>query len=293
MSFTNTPVTKFMVIGLVTSSIAASLLDIKHYSYILIDPHLWRYGQFWRLFTYQLSYTNSSEALFACITLYNMRIVERIWGSRKYAASYPTSTMAGKTWLTSVSQSFVLVTSMFTAVIPPFVLAFFMRLVTGGAFNYLPAGPTPVIFAMLAQYHLLVPHLYQYRISATQNDATPDAAPPAGVTLSDKSYRYVLAMQLAMLQMPGSLLGAVLGWIIGYAWKDFMPTALVKWRLPGWMVGLAHQKRGAEFEGLRRRLEGEDSSVTATTSGAQHQDSEVGQRRTMRQQIMDNMGVNI
>ncbi|KAL1887999.1 hypothetical protein Cpir12675_006350 [Ceratocystis pirilliformis] len=274
MSFTNTPVTKFMVIGLVTSSIAASLFDAKHYFYILIDPHLWRYGQFWRLFTYQLSYSNSSEVLFACMTLYNMRIVERIWGSRKYA-------------------SFVLVTSMFTAVIPPFVLAFFMKLVTGGAFNYLPAGPTPVIFSILAQYHLLVPHLYQYRVSATQSDASMATAPLTGVTLSDKSYRYVLAMQLAMLQMPGSILSAILGWIIGYAWKDFMPAALVKWRLPGWMVGLAHHKRGAEFEGLRRRLEGEDSTATATSSGAQRQNGEAGQRRTMRQQIMDNMGVNI
>ncbi|KKA29095.1 hypothetical protein TD95_002786 [Thielaviopsis punctulata] len=261
MSFTNTPVTKFMVIGLVTSSIAASLFDAKHYFYILVDPHLWRY-----------------QVLFACMTLYNMRIVERIWGPRKYA-------------------SFVLVTSMFTAVVPPFFLAFFLKTVTGGAFNYLPAGPTPIIFAILAQYHLLVPHLYQYRVTALQNEvvATSTApAPTTGLTLSDKSYRYALAIQLAMMQMPGSLLGAVMGWIIGYAWKDFMPSAFVKWRLPGWMVGLSSQKRGAEFEGLRRRLEGEDSATaTATASGAQPQDGDAGQRRTMRQQIMDNMGVNI
>lgn len=67
------------------------MLSIKHYAYILIDPHLLRYGQFWRLLTYQLCYTNSAEVLFAAMSLYNLRTVERMWGSRKYAVSIWTS----------------------------------------------------------------------------------------------------------------------------------------------------------------------------------------------------------
>ncbi len=87
MSFTNAPVTRTLVYGLVSMSIAASLLDIKHYFYILVDLHLWRFHQLWRALIYQLCYTNSSEVLFAAMTLYHMRGVERMWGPRKYAVS--------------------------------------------------------------------------------------------------------------------------------------------------------------------------------------------------------------
>lgn len=85
MSFTNAPVTRLLVLGLVSASILVSVLDIKHYFYILIDPHIWRYRQLWRLLAYQLCYTNSAEVLFAVITVYNLRAVERMWGTRKYA----------------------------------------------------------------------------------------------------------------------------------------------------------------------------------------------------------------
>lgn len=87
MTFTNAPVTRVAVLGLVSASIAASMLDVKHYFYMLIDTHLWRYRQFWRLLAYQLCYTNSAEVLFAAMSLYNLRVVERMWGARKYAVS--------------------------------------------------------------------------------------------------------------------------------------------------------------------------------------------------------------
>ena len=89
MSFTNAPVTRGLVLGLVTSSMAVSLFDVKHYFYILVDLHILEYHQSWRALIYQLCYTNSSEVLFACMTLYHMRAVERMWGSRKYAVSPP------------------------------------------------------------------------------------------------------------------------------------------------------------------------------------------------------------
>lgn len=87
MSFANTPVTRSLVLGLVSSSIGASIFDIKHYFYILVDPQILRYRQTWRMLTYQLCYTNSSEVLFAAMALYQMRVVECMWGSRKYAVS--------------------------------------------------------------------------------------------------------------------------------------------------------------------------------------------------------------
>jgi len=85
--FTDAPVTRSLVYGIVAASILASVTDTKHYFYIQVDPHLWRYHQIWRILTYQLCYTNSTEVLFAGMTVYNMRVIERLWGSRKYAVS--------------------------------------------------------------------------------------------------------------------------------------------------------------------------------------------------------------
>lgn len=91
MSLAGAPVSRFLLITLIGGSITASLLDVKHYFYIVLDVHIWRYRQFWRLLAYQLSYSNSTEVLFGSITLYNLRVVERLWGSRKYAVRLPLS----------------------------------------------------------------------------------------------------------------------------------------------------------------------------------------------------------
>jgi hypothetical protein len=83
--FTDAPVSRSLVYGIVATSILVSITDAKHYFYIQVDPHLWQYHQIWRVFIYQLCCTNSTEVLFAAMTFYNMRVIERLWGSRKYA----------------------------------------------------------------------------------------------------------------------------------------------------------------------------------------------------------------
>jgi hypothetical protein len=157
---------------------------------------------------------------------------------------------------------------------------------TFGAFNYLPAGPTPIIFAILAQYHVIIPHIYKYRLALSASPPTDDEF--VGLTFSDKSYRYLLALQLALFQWPGSLLGALVGWVVGYMWRnDLLPGLLTRWRIPGWMVGIKAQKRTEGFEGLRRRLEG-DASATGASTGLQGSgEGDAGRRRTMGQQIIE------
>jgi len=83
--FANAPVTRVLVIATVVISFLATLTDTKYYAWIDIRPHLFDYHQFWRLFTWQLCYTNSTEVLFATMTLYNLRVIERLWSSRKFA----------------------------------------------------------------------------------------------------------------------------------------------------------------------------------------------------------------
>jgi hypothetical protein len=173
------------------------------------------------------------------------------------------------------------------------IISMILRPLTAGFLDYVPAGPTPILFAALFQYQAMVPHLYKYRIATSEAQPTDD--PFTGITLSDKSLKYAVAIHLSLLQWPGSVLAAVVGWVTGYAWREGMlPPALVQWRLPAWMLGLGASSRTREFEGLRRRLEGESgATATAVATGAEGQgvlpqeQNQPERRRTMGQQIMD------
>lgn len=126
----------------------------------------------------------------------------------------------------------------------------------------------------------MVPHMYKLRMALT-NSPPSSAGDAQGLIFSDKSLRYGLALQLALFQWPGSLLGAATGWIVGLAWRgDVLPGAVTRWRLPGWVVGARAEGRSGEFEGLRRRLEGESGGARAT--GVRGEDEgEAARRRTL------------
>lgn len=86
--FTNAPITKRLLIAIVSCSVALSIFDAKHRVHIQVQPHLWQYGQFSRVLLWQVAgYANSTETLFAAILAYHMRVVERLWGSRKTAVT--------------------------------------------------------------------------------------------------------------------------------------------------------------------------------------------------------------
>jgi hypothetical protein len=83
---TNTPLTKSLIVYTIGSSIALSILDIKHLASINVSPHFWPYAQFWRALIWHVAgFTNSTEALFAAMLVYHLRVVERAWGKRKMA----------------------------------------------------------------------------------------------------------------------------------------------------------------------------------------------------------------
>ena len=160
-------------------------------------------------------------------------------------------------------QSFLISVLPPTLLIPP-ILTTILRPLTFNAVNHLPAGPTPLIFALLAQYHAAIPTVYKYRIVTSDAAATSAASSsprePSGLVFSDKSMVYLLAGQLALSSFPGSAIAAGVGWLIGVAWRgEWGPGAWSRLRVPGWVVGEKKIETGGSFEGLRRRLEGEGS----------------------------------
>ncbi|KAJ4525163.1 hypothetical protein HRR83_000834 [Exophiala dermatitidis] len=261
--FSHTPVSRFLILGSVCSSILVAILDIKHLVPIKPSPHLWPYLQFSRLLTFQLAYTSSTELLFSVVLLYQFRVLERLWGSRKYA-------------------SFVTVCFWLSVVLVP-GLCLLLKTASLGVYNYIPAGLTAVVFAALSAWREEVPRLYRYKIvtggpkptttspSSSSSDDASSSAPQAqtqtqqlpGITLSDKSTTYLLAAQLALSQFPYQLMPAAVGWVVGSAWMgELLPGRLNTWRVPAWMVGeTSKTKHRGQFEGLRRRLEEEGSSA--------------------------------
>ncbi|KAI9673231.1 MAG: hypothetical protein M1817_003094 [Caeruleum heppii] len=272
--FGNAPVSQYVLFSLVASSILVSVTDVKYIFYVQAVPHIWRYRQLWRILIWQLCYTNSTELLFAGMLLYHMRIIERLWGSRKF-------------------MSFCISILPFTTILPPALLALVLRPLTFNRMNYLPAGPTALAFALLAQYHATIPHVYKYRLvtsRSTQGGNTASAQhQAAGLTFTDKSTTYLLAGQLALAQFPGSLLSAVVGWMLGYAWRnELLPGGISRWRIPAWLLREKHQ--GQVYEGLRRRLEaqgGTESTATGSEGPVPGAGGRATQRRTLGTQILD------
>ncbi|KAF5853016.1 hypothetical protein GGP41_001563 [Bipolaris sorokiniana] len=275
--FTNAPVSQLLVFGTVITALLATLTDTRYYLHILVVPHIWGYGQFWRFVTWQLSYTNSTEVLFAVVSFYQLRVMERLWGSRKFA-------------------SFLVSTLPYTTLLPPLILTFILRPLTFAHMNHLSAGPTAMLFALVANYYAAVPYTYRYSISPWAPTTTTSASSSQSITalwsrsltLTSKSLSYLAPLQLAFSQFPGSLLAAAIGWGVGTAYRrDLLPGA-TRWRVPGWMVGEENRdSRG--FEGLRARLDAErereggagDGLATGILAGETGNAQQARQRRTL------------
>ncbi|KAJ9388333.1 hypothetical protein DTO063F5_2664 [Paecilomyces variotii] len=290
--FTNASVSKSLLIYVVVSSIALALFDSKHLAHIQVVPHLWGYGQLWRVFVWQVAgYANSTETLFAAMLVYHLRVIERVWGRRKVA-------------------TFILTTLPYTTILTPLLLALVIRPLSLGTINYLPSGLTATIFALLAQFHAIIPHTFKYRIStsttSTQSSSTSSAssspAAPAAtaaatpakksltILFSDKSTTYLLAAQLALSQFPFSILPALVGWCVGVAWRvEILPFGSKGWRVPAWMVGEKEVRRthssgnngssdAERYEDLRRRLEDESRAAAAAAAASTSSGVDAGER---------------
>ena len=230
------PLTRLLLLFVPLSALLTTSLALKPYVPISPSPHLYPWLQFYRLVTYQLSYLSSSEVLFATVLVYHLRVLERLFGTRKYVSA-------------------ILVIGVWQAALATFATCV-LQIVTWGWWAYLPGGATGVVMALVAMYKEAIPTTWRWRVSV--GEATSNK----GIMLSDKSTTYLVAAQLALSQFPYSLPPAVIGWMLGSLWRaEVLPGS--NWRVPGWMVGemgtgvWSGGRKRREFEGLRRRLEDE------------------------------------
>lgn len=276
----DTPTTTLLLLALPTTSLLTTLLSLKPYLPISIHPHLYPSLQLSRLFTHQLAHTSSSTLLFTCVLLYQLRVLERLYGSRRYA-------------------SLLLATCPITA-FTTVVSAIALKLLSTGRYNYVPAGCTAEVFVLLAMWAESVPRKWVVNVQLddngrqgedTRNGAKPEERDGYGpaLRLSDKWTTYLLAGQLAFAHLPYSLLPAGVGWVVGKAYRrEVLPSGVTRWRIPGriwaFIGGEGGDARQREMvDGLRRRLREEETRASGQTSGIDGGDagegSSTGRRR--------------
>lgn len=134
-------------------------------------------GELWRLLTHNLMFTTPGELLFGTVLLYFFRLFERQMGSSKFFALWFTSTLIYTSALSGIDTF-----------LPPL---------------YTPApGPYAILFACLARFFLETPKIYEFQLLGS-------------LALSDKSFPYLLSLQLLLSAIPNSLSSFALACFVG------------------------------------------------------------------------------
>ncbi|KAI9314387.1 hypothetical protein BX666DRAFT_1966128 [Dichotomocladium elegans] len=192
--FYNVPVTKFLMLFVGSCSLLASILDLKAIFHLQLSPHIVIHHQLWRLFTSHCAFTNSGELFFGLLLIYTMRVIERHYGSAKYAA-------------------FVFVTL--------WVVTFLEigALVSGAklGFRRVPGGPYAIIFSILYQYYRIIPATLRFRVF--------------GVTFTDKAFIYALALQMMLSHSFSTIVPSICGILSGALYRSDIGN-MKRWRFP-------------------------------------------------------------
>jgi hypothetical protein len=178
-------------------------------------------------------------------------------------------------------------TYLYSTFLTPFLLIAMLRPLSFGRINYIPAGPTALVFALLAQYHAIVPYIYKYRVSGSSSPSSQSN----GIMLTSKATSYLLPAQLALSQLPGSALAAAVGWVVGIAYRREILQGAVRWRVPTWLVAAGYEQK-ERYNHLRRRMEGEAAAGRATgverdTNGSNAGGEEQARRRGVVGGLLD------
>jgi CUE domain len=104
------------------------------------------------------------------------------------------------------------------------ILGLFLRPLSSNRLNYLPPGPTALLFSLLPLYIHLIPASYTLQLGAT----TPSPSSPSGLALTDKWGLYLIFTQLSLFQFPGSVICAATGYLTGLLWDFRLPKALFR-----------------------------------------------------------------
>uniref|UniRef100_A0A7S0XF64 UBA domain-containing protein n=1 Tax=Chromulina nebulosa TaxID=96789 RepID=A0A7S0XF64_9STRA len=192
IGFENAPVTRGFIVLVLFSSLTIGSVDIS------FDLNRILMGELWRLLFSHIAFTNMAQAVVGSITLYTLRIFERQMGIKKFGA-------------------FIVISYLLSIVLQIAAIVIISSL---GFDNYIPSsGPYFIIFSLTYLYYAHVPHLQSRRLGVL------------GIDISEKSWIYVLLIQLLLSDGFNSSGSAAIGWLIGFIY-DSNTVGIQSIRLP-------------------------------------------------------------
>ncbi|KAG2229223.1 hypothetical protein INT48_002468 [Thamnidium elegans] len=193
--FRNAPVTKFLVPIVGGCSALALAFNAKPQMATQLS-YLMSHGQFWKLFTSHWAFGSIGTTVAGTWLIYKMKIVERRYGSSKYAAL--------------IFISFVASTLLQTG-----------ALVAGSQFGYIKSiasGPYAIIFSIIYQFQKIVPTSYHVGM--------------LGFNITDKSFVFIATAQLLLSSSSASIIPCLCGLVVGSMYDS---TGIKAWRFPKWV----------------------------------------------------------
>ncbi|PIA12777.1 hypothetical protein COEREDRAFT_83919 [Coemansia reversa NRRL 1564] len=194
----------FGVVLAISPSWRQQLLRLRVY------PYITRRWEFWRLATTLVGFPTITETLMALVLLYQLRIIERLFGTHKFVAFLFVSSVVGQ-----VLSVIMVLTARFLSQ-RAFALV-----------NTVAGGPYATIFACLYQFYAHVPAKQHVRVLGV-------------VTVSDKWMAYVVAGNLTVARLPATLLPAVAGIAASLVYSANV-AGLRLWRFPNPLADFTHR----------------------------------------------------
>ncbi|CAG8558605.1 6652_t:CDS:2 [Paraglomus brasilianum] len=192
--FYNAPITKALFFGIGGCSIAAVMLTNKSNSISQSIHQVVNHSEFLRLLTTYSGFSGTSELIGGWIILYHLRLIERQFGSAKYAAFLFAST--------ALSTLFELGVSL---------------LGRSFGFTYASTSPYALIFAGLYQYQQIIPDEHNSQ--------------SYGLSLNNKFIPNTAGLLLLLSKYPHSTISGICGLTAGAIYRSDM-LKLSRWRSP-------------------------------------------------------------
>lgn len=234
-------ITRLCMLTTVILPIIASIADCKYWFLVYDDPFITEYKQYYRYVMFQIAAINETDVALITLIWYNLRHLERLFGSRKYASIIVLS------WFYTTA-TIVLMNKLFN--LNPFF-----------RWNRLTSGSLPTVLSLFHFYKEYTPQIYEFDVRLTK---------PFGLrskqlkwTFNDQFMINTLVMILLVNQGMSGLATGFLSWLCGvFIDKGLLPGSEV-FRVPSFISRPGHNQGQTLVTGT------ESDAADVSESGAQ------------------------
>ncbi|CCG25849.1 hypothetical protein CORT_0C04750 [Candida orthopsilosis Co 90-125] len=295
--FTNTPVSKSICIISTILPLVLSILSIKYYLNLGIDPYIIEYYQFWRLITYQLSVINESDYLLVILLWFQFKVLERFYGSRKYLSVITSF---------AISNSIVCLLVMSLGQLLVYYVMFIVKVVLLGydagsvqyqttILNTIIPGPLGIISSLYVTYGANIPVSYYFKIvlkkpSSGGNDVKSIGPFSQQLNLTNRFPVHILFTLLFFNNGFKSIIPCSVGLLIGKLYTFELLPMGTSWLLPrGFFHMFINPRKKVEhiWQYLQQRFTHDYQPLSVSNTNEELQDRNVSEEPEDNDELLD------